>query len=217
MDTICKQELLSVKRLSDMERIDQGVDSVVYKFKNSDYVVKIYSGLREGLLGQSDFHRCCKIIDKYVYDTLMSKQILESEWPKISKGVNEILLNNKIYTLMPTVLPQGERREMFYEIVLIGQKYISGFNLQKICQGYGSDQEIYSSMNAQHEKLEKTMKLAFSLISDRMRTSFNLALKNVTPVVDDSTQTLDMVITDLAGGIGEIYAPIFDYPYFPPL
>jgi hypothetical protein len=209
--------------LQDAISIGAGTDSCVYKSNLGNYVIKIYSNLRLTPGKYVDVETCLKMVQRYNSDTLKAKEVIDSQWKRLASmnGLININLGDKNYGVIVSILPQGETRIICDEVVSVGQEYVSGLNLKQIFEhskkvpGF---EDFYDAPNEHSKKIRQMISYANKLIDNIVevpigaffKVQFEIDNKNIKPVIDESKQTLNLIVTDLSTSIIMDYASLGD-------
>jgi len=204
-----------IQLLTDTQKIDTGLDSSVYKSNWGDYVIKVYNGLRKVHLSQTDLENCLELVEKYNSATLKAKDLMDLLW-NTSLDTNRIAINNKLYRVNITIVPQGKPFIIENQVVSIGQQYIPYANLNRIFiykSIYPPDMtkptlDFYKEIVKQRQNIEQIIYSVNKLIVDTVNVPFNIVSLNVKPNLDKSKNVFNLIITDIASSITGSYASI---------
>jgi len=198
--------------LQDAENIDAGTDSIVYKPKSDNCVIKVYHNLRMSRGKCFCVEDCLEIVQRYNSATLKAKQVIDSLWNNSSDDFRSITLGEKSYTVNVNILPQGEPIIIGEEVVSIGQQYIPFASLLQIYKYDPNDNHFekdiavfYDAINKERPHIRKMLDSATELILNKLEVPFFIVNTNVKPHLDESSKTLNLIVTDIASSIVRNY------------
>lgn len=196
-----------------MKRINWGNDSTVYLSQDGQNVIKIYDMLEEKV-GKE---KALRLLQRYHDDTLRAGEILGNacktwafrlETPYrlniIVVPQGQIGLQSLPDTDMPPRIHLAEKEC----ITSTGQRYIPGLTVDGIIDGYNHNDvssTFHRSINLFESSIKGTTRAISETLSKSLKVSFDIDYINVKPVMHESKQTIDLIITDLAGNITTTY------------
>jgi hypothetical protein len=192
------------------KRLDDGADSIVYLLTHRNSVMKIYYPLMKQLVNEgkdSSLEKCLEIVQRYNSDTLKAQVAINSEWNHVPLIVRSIYIDGTQYNMKITVLPQGDLEILDGEVTAIGQKYIPNPHLDRIFSIASSSQNpFYVAMDTQITKVRQTLGYATQIMRNDLHIPLVLENKNVKPIFNKSHHTINMIVTDFADDLINVYS-----------
>jgi len=178
----------------------KGKDSIVYLSEDELSVIKVYDKLINNLRINT-LENCLNVIQTYANDTLLAAKIIESNWKNVPKEVRKINYEGKKYDLSIKIIPQGKAQILNNSVVSIGQKYLSCDSLAHYFVDSGHPELMAKLINANEDEIDEGILYSSKLINRNVLPSFSIVFVNIKPILNESEQKLDLIVTDLANNL----------------